>query len=396
MESKRSDNRRRRVLYDEAVQNASAPLAGASGDAAQSKRRRSNNYVARRSQQLKTSDLIPIRWLTYGLIAAGSLATIGILNALQWIASIPGDVIDPFTRQAFSLTGPNSIASWCSAVGFILASLFGLQIFAMRRHRRDDYRGTYRVWLVLCSIFVIASLQCIVPLERIGATLLAKTIRSPVFVPGEFGIVGLKLAFLAAVFVRMVIEIRHSRSATCLLVVTFLTFAFAAALEVPIVAQALVPDAHYITDNLFLFGCFALLNSVIAYSRYVSLDVQGRLARRLNRSRKRSGRKGNQRDRRRTAAATSRQTSPVDDESEEKWSDSEEGSTSAPPSTSNARDNQKSSPLKSKMDAMKSNREDEDDESWEDEGDSESSSNSRLSKAERRRLKKSQRQRHAA
>ncbi len=396
MESKRSDNRRRRVLYDEAVQSPSAPLADANGDPGQTKRRRSNNYVARRTQQLKTSDLIPIRWLTYGLIAAGSLATIGVLNALQWIASIPSDLIDPMTRQAFSLTAPNSIASWCSAVGFILASLFGLQIFAMRRHRRDDYRGTYRVWLMLSSIFVIASLQCIVPLEKIGAALLAKAIRSPVFVPGEIGIVGLKLAILAAVFARTVIELRHCRSATCLLVVTFLTFAFAISLEVPAVAQALVPEAQFITDNLFLFGGFSLLNSVIAYSRYVSLDVQGRLARRLKRSRKRSGRKGNQRDRRRTAAVTSRTTSPANDDSDENWSESDRKSSSTPPPSSTSRGNEKPSPLKSKMEAMKSAQEEEDDDAWDDEDDSESSSNSRLSKAERRRLKKSQRQRNAA
>lgn len=397
MESKRSDNRRRRVLYDEAVQqSASAPPIDSDAENSTAKRRRSNNYGSRRGQQLKTSDLIPTRWLTFSLIATCSLAVIGFLNLLQWVATWPSDAIDPVARAAFSLNAPNSLAAWFSSVGFISATLFGLQIFAMRRHRRDDYRGTYRVWLVLTPIFLLASLQCIVPLERIGATFLSKAIRSPAFVPGEMGLVGLKLTFLTAVFVRMVIEIRHSRSATALLVVAFLTFCSSALLDVPAIAQYLVPEARVFTNNLFLFGCLALLNSVIAYSRFVNLDMQGLLARRTGRSKKRRSRSANQRDRRRSTAGSSKSDARKLDDSGDRWSQSEKASTSPPPASSSpVRDNQKLGPLKAKIDAIKSSQDEADDEAWEDDDNSEDNSTSRLSKAERRRLKKLQR-RHAA
>jgi hypothetical protein len=202
MESNRSDNRRRRVLIDESVQKSASALVAGAAEVAAPRRRRSNNYLSRRGQQLKTSDLIPTRWLTFGLIATSSLGVLALLNFLQWIATLPSEAIDLVARQAFTITAPSSVAAWVEAVAFILASLFGLQIYAMRRHRRDDYRGTYRVWLMLTVVFLVASLQCIVPLGQIGGTLLSKAIRSPVFYPGEKGLLTLKLVLLTVVTMR--------------------------------------------------------------------------------------------------------------------------------------------------------------------------------------------------
>jgi hypothetical protein len=194
---------------------------------------------------------------------------------------------------------------------------------------------------------------------------------------------------------RTLFEIRACRSATPLFIVAALAFAGAACMEVSSIAQYLAPSAVWAANNLFLFATLALLNSVIAYSRFVNLDMQGRLVRRAGRWRKSRGRGFALRNKR--GSSSSRSKSNATDDSDESWSDAEEASSGPPPSQSHSSAAQKSSPLKAKMDAMKSNSQDSDDEDWEDDDDeSDNSGTSRLSKAERRRLKKLQRQRHAA
>jgi hypothetical protein len=375
MESNRNDHRRRRVLYDEAVQRTAV-----SADAADStpKRRRANNYVTRRCQQLRTSDLIPTRKLSLSLVATASLVVLGLLNGLQYLGTKITSWLEPGLQSSLSLTAANSLASWCSAIGFFCAALFGLQVYAMRRHRRDDYRGTYRIWLVLCGVFALASVQCVVPLERIAASLVAQAIRSPAFAPGEVGIVGVKLAFLAAVFVRMSIEVRRSRASGGFLVAALAMFAASVLSEVPSLGAAIQQRAAWLSGNLFLIGGLLLLNSVIAYARYVILDAQGKLIRRSRGGRLKAllrprGKSGSSNSPRESSDATTGrgQTQPA--------ATSQRSSTAQPAPSDSADDDD----------------EDRDDEEWDSDSEADDREFSRLSKTERKRLKKLRR-RHAA
>lgn len=405
MESKRSDNRRRRVLCDEAVQQAPA-VPDALSDGSTGKRRRSNNYP-RGNYQLKTSDLIPTRWLSFGLIAASSILLLGVVNLLDWLATRPSTVLDGAAAAALGLTAPNGLAAWLTIVVYFLACLFALQTFAIRRHRRDDYRGTYRVWLALAAVLLLASLQNAVPLDHILGLLVTKAIQLPAFASVELAGISLKIFLLFAIAGRLFIEIRHCRLASLLLVVSLAAHALVALWGLPAVQTGWLANATWLTNNLPLFGALAVLHCVLAYSRFVCLDAQGMLSRRVSRKRKRKRKSRVSKQRSlRSQPATPASESPRSQPAPQPVASTRPAtptshSTSkpaAPTPPTQSRDASKLGPLASKINAMKSNTNiSDDDEDWEDDdSDSNSTSQQRLSKAERRRLKKLHRQRHAA
>jgi hypothetical protein len=155
----------------------------------------------------------------------------------------------------------------------------------------------------------------------------------------------------------------------------------------------------WLVANLQLISSVATLMCVIAFSRFVWLDANGMIQQR-RKSRKRKTRSKRQRpERSRTSPSESTRRPPTDATPAESKRDVGSTPSRVPDlgrSTSGVPGAVRSSPLRSKIDAMKSSDDADGDDLW-DEDSSEGGEKSRLSKAERRRLKKLQRrQRHAA
>lgn len=73
-------------------------------------------------------------------------------------------------RGCFDLTAPGSLAAWSSQILLLAAALVAWAVRGMRRHRRDDYNGRFRAWGWMAAMLVIGSLTAVVPL---GACLAA-------------------------------------------------------------------------------------------------------------------------------------------------------------------------------------------------------------------------------
>jgi hypothetical protein len=222
MESNRSDNRRRRVLYDEAVQQTA--IAANSTTVPAPKRRRANTYNPRGIHQLKTSDLIPTRFVSLGLVIVASALAIVAVNLLDAFASSESVVLNDAARRAFDILSPSGLRNWMLSVVFTIAALFCLQVYVMRRHRRDDYRGTYRVWILFSMVCLFAGLQSIVPLAQVGAMWLAQSIHSPALQPGTVAHASILVSLIAAVSLRATIDMSASRLALLFAAVSFLGY----------------------------------------------------------------------------------------------------------------------------------------------------------------------------
>lgn len=73
-------------------------------------------------------------------------------------------------RGCFDLTAPGGLAAWTSQILLLAAALVAWAVRGMRRHRRDDYNGRFRAWGWMAAMLVIGSLTAVVPL---GACLAA-------------------------------------------------------------------------------------------------------------------------------------------------------------------------------------------------------------------------------
>jgi hypothetical protein len=382
MEFNRSDQRRRRVLYDEAVQQPVSASGEEGNNAVGSERkRRTSHYHTARGHQLKVSDLSPTRWWVMALCITGSLAGLAVLNALAIAAlRIPPDG-NLALRTALSMSGPSSLTSWACIVALFAAGLVALQIYSIRRFRRDDYRGTYRIWLVLAGLFVVGSLQPVVRLDLIAAECLAWMSGASVMSPTGSAFAMVRLFILVAIFVRMLIEMRSCRLGTCLLAVAVAVLGLEATGEF-LGASQWQGVWGWLYVNLPLAGCLALLNAVLAYSRFVGLDASGRLKRRTKIKRRRKTKSARSK-RRRTRSAGTRPSVPATAASAVV--------TSAKPSGPSSDRDPKAGPLQTRLEALRSQRNAVQSGSTGPGYSSSQEGERRLSKSERRRLKKLQR-----
>ena len=140
--------RRRRVWPDEVTQlgpDTEAPATGAASVTGQ--QRETYTSQARRDEQPRLTDLIPTRrrvlvaWYAAGAIVIGILE--GLHSRLDWLA----EQVAPAVPRALDLAERGSFASWFSSAWLSITALTSVLVFSLRRHRVDDYRGRYRIWI---------------------------------------------------------------------------------------------------------------------------------------------------------------------------------------------------------------------------------------------------------
>jgi len=230
----RRNQRRRRLMNEEYVSTfVETDQNGAQEGASASKTdstKRAYAIGADRGSQLKTTDLFPKQlWVIAlcGVVLFGIVASLNVLNvyAPHW-----RPFIGEASVRAISLDGPGTLSSWMVSVMLLLTGLASLQIFALRKHRCDDYGGTYRVWLIVPPIFFIASVATIVDFGAIFSHL-ASVAQLPTVANESLIPMTVKLSLVALIMIRLLFEIRDSKAAFSMLVVAWLAVAVSTVLN---------------------------------------------------------------------------------------------------------------------------------------------------------------------
>ena len=278
----RRNDRRRRLMSEEYVStfveaDDSADDESASIEQTESAKR-AYAFGADRRSQLKTTDLFPkTLWVITlcGLILFGIVACLNLLNvyAPTWRPYIGGA-----SAQAISLTGPGTLVSWMLSMMLLLTGLASLQIFALRKHRCDDYGGTYRIWLIVPPIFFVASIAAIVDFEAIIYHLASlaqlTSVANESLIP-----MTIKLSLLAIVMLRMLFEIRDSKAAFSMLVVAWMAIAISTVLNTQWAQHRIgSQELAMAYPNAVLVATISLMLSHLLYVRFVYLHAHGAIA----------------------------------------------------------------------------------------------------------------------
>ena len=143
------DSRRLRVMLDESsVQSTSGSTTTAAAPrkkgktSSSTKTRRLYGYGAERRSQPKTTDLIPKRWFAYSTVVVLLISAVVLLNALAVYSPSMQNYIGNAGVAAISLQGNGTLASWFASVLLAFAAAYCLQVYYLRKHRCDDYRGS--------------------------------------------------------------------------------------------------------------------------------------------------------------------------------------------------------------------------------------------------------------
>ena len=274
------DDRRRRALMDDR-QDSTEPTTKASGatsehsEEALTGRRRKRRYTAsaRRKSQLTIVDMIPRRWWALLLVWLGLGAVATLMGSWVWAVREEAPAID-WVSKGVPPWGEVAARAyqWTLSLVLILAAFVSTQIYLIRRHRADDYRGHYRIWTWAAGGFILASFDATVGLHR---RVLFEVMGQVSRQPSEAGLwlldwVLLPLGILAAT--RLVWEMWDSRAKWGVIAATL-----------GIGSAGIVPWGMGMTETeaiaciqLVLLGTSCcMLASLITYGRYTLLDAHG-------------------------------------------------------------------------------------------------------------------------
>lgn len=385
------DERRRRALIDEA-QAEPAPVE----ETPPVKRKSKSDDGASRYSLASLAEglprithLLPKRRLTLWLWLLGAAALIAGLTALDAYHAVWRTRFPSVDWSMLDAEAPGSLARWFASLVFVWAAFASFQVYLIRLHRADDYRGGYRLWSWAAAVFLFASADAGASLHVLAGSALAAASGTP----HHSQLAGLLLVATVAIGfgLRMVWEIKPSRGALAVLATAAVCYVFTSLAG----SGAIGPSsmAPWAGGAAALAGHALVLLTVGVFGRYVYLEAHGGIAKRPKKAKGSEGaskKRGTKSDSVNGLRAEAKKRPAKTDLDGVK---SESGAGAGKPSTEPMKKPVETKPaapsLATKPVAKPSAADDEEDE------DDAGADSSRLSKAERRRLRKQQRQKAA-
>ena len=284
--SNQRDDRRRRMMTAETEQPMAAVRSrGATGGraAADDKASDQPGYTnsALPENQPRVVDYVPLRlWKVFVLLGLLAICVTSMVTVPTWL---PPHVASKIAGTALDLAAPIGLATWLSSFMLLAGSVLAMVVYGVRSHKIDDYRGRYRVWRQAAVGWLVLSIG-------VGANL-APTIESLMssLTGGALaGNVALWWAIPAAMIVgyiapALLADMHRCRMGSSLLLMAVGSWAFAVASMLgwlPLEASQRV----MIESSALLIGHSLLLSSMVLYARYVLRESQGLIVPRQRRA----------------------------------------------------------------------------------------------------------------
>jgi hypothetical protein len=261
------------VLNDE-VRNASGVRAAAQAGAFDPDAPRYGEQ-ANIENHPQVTDFIPRRKLavlTTLLAGVGAAAaTAAIAHYAETIAAaLPG-----VSASELSAGMAAGVSAWTTAMAMLVIAMLAKLTFSLRRHRVDDYAGRYRVWKWIGWGALAMSVNAVAPVhELLAKTAVTATGWSLTAAGAEWWLAPLALVG-GWIFVRLLLEIGESRSALAFTLIGAGCYLAAAVGVLGFAPASLGPWGAALTNALPLVGATFALAGMMVFARYVVLDVQG-------------------------------------------------------------------------------------------------------------------------
>ncbi len=229
---------------------------------------------AHREHQPRLTDLIPqslTKLFLLFFVGAALIAGIEAVYATRVLEFSEGHL------PAFDLTAEGSLNNWFTSITLDLSCLVALVIYSLRRHRLDDYHGRYRVWLWAAACWLWLSIDEAACLHESIQALLREFAKQSAR-ETELVWVGAYVLLVGAVALRLVFEMRQCRSAVVAFSLAGATYVAAVAAHFAWLPPQAAEYGVLIEEGCEMGGSLFLLLSMCLYARFVILDAQGLIA----------------------------------------------------------------------------------------------------------------------
>jgi hypothetical protein len=209
------------------------------------------------------------------MLVVTGVASVALLGALHYFAPKVAAFVGLPTTRPFDLGEPGSIAAWVAAVVLLVASVGCLLIYLIRRHRIDDFKGRYRVWLGASAACLVLSANSVAGLHQVVAHSLSHFVGWTALRDGAvwwLAVAGLPISWIA---LRALIDLKECRLAATFACAAAMCYAASAAGYFGFIPAIQQQNASLVTGAATLLGHWLALASIVSYARFVILDAQG-------------------------------------------------------------------------------------------------------------------------
>lgn len=241
--------------------------------------RKSENYGDAEflDRQPRLTDLVPTSlavFLMMFLIGLTIVAGLEILYA--WMPSVAALTTDGRVAS-FDLDGEGSLAVWFSSMTLSLAGLAAILVFTVRRHKRDDYQGIYRIWLWAAACWFLLGLDETASLHEGFKEMMTCVTGTRVLGDGSIWWVTAYVFLLGAVGTRLLIDMRHCLLSLSAMIATAVCYVVAVATQCGWVLPESGTRGIMLEEGAEMVGNLFLLLAMGLHARYVILDAEGLL-----------------------------------------------------------------------------------------------------------------------
>ncbi len=236
--------------------------------------------------QPQVTDLIPTRRWSNLVLLMLLLACAAGIEALYGYLALGHTPYDVALFPAIDLGTRGNVATWFSSSLLATCGLFGLLTYQIRRHRTDDYRGRYRMWCWLVPLFMLASIDQVAGFQESVRAALLHIGGIPEYADAQLVWVASIALMAGAVGGRLIIEMRSCRLASLMLLISLAGLATVGATQLGWLWSDASVFRVMAISGLTMGAHIALLMAILLYARFVYRDASGQVPVRRTRKRK--------------------------------------------------------------------------------------------------------------
>ncbi len=278
------DDRRRRLLAEDLTASSGLSgqdIASPATRNGQPHAHKSENYGDAQFLQTESrlTDLIPRRLVSYLLLLKVGLAAIAGLVALYiWT---PDLLLASQPRPAIADLGNcGSLGNWFGSVLLLIASLLAIIIYRIRRHKVDDYRGHYHVWLWAAACWFLMATNISASLHQGFQQLMISLSGRRIAGDGSLWWVIPAVLLVGSMGTRLLVDMWSSRLSSIALILSATAYLTALAGFFRVIVLQSEVSELLLVQGAVLGGHLLLALSMGLHARYVVLDAEGGLAKR--------------------------------------------------------------------------------------------------------------------
>lgn len=230
---------------------------------------------ALRDAQPRITDFIPIRPFSLlvvfliGFIPIAATTTLFVLKLTVLSGS------SRLATAGLELYGRGTTATWLESMMMMAGAFLCLLIYNIRRHRTDDYRGSYGFWLWGAGFLVLLSVDCVAGFHYLLQGGFETLFHDVTVKYGARCWVGTVSLLTAGFALRAITDMRRNRLA-CICMVAGLACVVMSGLHRLNIYRVISGETGVLVMiSLLLVGQYLAIFSLVIYSRYVFRVAQG-------------------------------------------------------------------------------------------------------------------------